>query len=148
MPDENTFHAVTPSPNYDACGAIGGGMAFGSCTHTHLVPVGPGGTAWEDYWSSQEDALPVMWPGFGYTESGMTDVSGYQPRLVTTYQHLVNSPDNVSSEDTDGIIYAGWSGGIDASSGTIVSANPALSPLKTGRSFKRFMVTYIIYYSG
>ena len=137
----------------------GPGVHVAPVSHTHLVPNAVTGMNWMNYnnadstWGGQPGdpygALPDMWPALGYTGGNMTDVAPYQPRLETTYQNLASSRADVTPT-TDGIIYAGWSGTVDASSGTVVSHNPALPDVtpRTKTSFKRFMVTYIIYYSG
>ena len=64
----------------------------------------------------------------------------------TTYSTIGPASDDPSTPDY--VMYAGWSGGVEPVSGDMSSDNPAYNAGTVPDSFKRFLITYIMYHTG
>jgi hypothetical protein len=92
-----------------------------------------------------------MVPSLGFTNANDFDDRNQQPNFGGTttaslYEDIIASTGTPNS--TQIVMYAGWTGGLDPSSADTFSMNPAYPPGTPPDSLRRFMITYIIYYSG
>ena len=139
-------------------GNYAGGLSIPPVTHSHYVPYAAAGHgsnySWVGYTQSMSntgaDDLPQMVPSLGFTVANDFDDRSNQPNFTeATYSRYddIIAPTSTPTHQQI-VMYAGWTGGLDPSSADTFSMNPAYPPGTPPDSLRRFMITYIIYYSG
>ena len=140
-----------------------GGLSIPPVTHSHYVPYAAAGSSMSYSWgsytqsalgggnSNSSNFLPQMVPSLGFTVANDFDDRTNQPNygnpaLGGLYEDIIAPTSTPTSQEI--VMYAGWTGGLDPSSADTFSMNPAYPPPTPPDSLRRFMITYIIYYSG